>query len=893
MASKSGVMAGKAFVLLEAIDGTAATLRNVENRFLSWGSRLQATGMRIFARGLTGMVPAALSTNIFKQFDDIMRRVEARTQGTSGEMQGLRQQAIGLGRDSAFSAREVAGLQDVLAQRKFNRTDIATMTPSIAMLGRAGGGGDNPGQDLLNAADLVSQAIMMYELAAKDAAHVSDIFTVAANESNFALEDLIISMANAGPVAHQYGFALEDTLAAMMVMRDLSIDPSIAGTGLRNLFIKASDKKATEDFNKLMMEMTHSSVQFEDAVTGNLNSVVDILFSFSNATKSLGTAQRGHLLAELFGLRAITPATAVAASPENFTKALTALKNVTGATEAAYKKMEDGIGGVFRRLGNTLEAAALQYADTLEEPIIAFGKAIVKVNLDIADWIANNQSLVIQLTMLAAVLLPLGASLIVLGTTLKLIAFMLMPFSMALGLVYTILNATIISLIWMVGTLWTLTAAILATTVAIITGMIPVLITLGGLFVQIAGQIILAVLTITGAVFTLVTAIISALVPALIYAIFYVTALGTVAIVETTKAMFGLAIAVANVAFAIMTGVLGMSVATSMMIANLIAQGILLLSQFGVAIAISLAVAGIIVGAYMLIQQAFSSTNAELDEMNSKVQESESIWSQFVAGAVGYWQGFTNAISQSIDFIIARFWEMFETVGQTMNGISDAMQAGDLDLAWNIALTGMRLLWAQFKDFVAVSWYETITYVKTLINSLIDDMVRMKNSVKDWLFLLAPGATMLGEYLIDSEKLKAKITGPDAVKQWERKSDIDFYKQQLDLLTNLANRRKLWAEAVRKGQMNNIPQLDLNIKAPGIQDLIQNGARGDIGGAKAVEASTQYTMEGAKQAYENNQNRLENIQNQELKELQGINGELKDANENLENILNKPAEQGV
>ena len=71
-----------------------------------------------------------------------------------------------------------------------------------------------------------------------------------------------------------------------------------------------------------------------------------------------------------------------------------------------------------------------------------------------------------------------------------------------------------------------------------------------------------------------------------------------------------------------------------------------------------------------------------------------------------------------------------------------------------------------------------------------------------------------------------------------------------------------------------------------------NGANTGVGGAEAIESSRLYTMEGAKQAYENQQNRMEQIQNQELKKLDNIDRGIGDVNRNLNDIKNMPAAVG-
>lgn len=436
MASKRGIIAGKAFIVLEAIDNTPRVLGRVRANFMRFAANLQNLGASLITRGIAAATPAAVSMKIFSDFDDAMRRVEARSGGTADQLKQVRIQAMFLGRTTAFTARMIANLQSILAQRGFSRGQLLQMTPNVMNLARAAGSG-NRGQDILTSADLVSGAIRAFKINAADASKVADIFTAAVNNSNFSLEDLIISMGNVGPIAAQFKpgvGGLAETVATLAAMRNVNIDPSIAGTGLRNLFLKASDAKRRKDFNEFLKEMTGNTIQFIDAA-GNLQHIPSILNSINNAMEGLGTAQRGDLLADLFGLRAIVPAAALAGAKDQVDKMMMTIQNAGGLAVKTAEMMDRGIGGSFRILVSATEGLAIALGTVLAPAIQTLNEVATKVQTSVSGWIGENKNLVATLNFMAVSLIPIGIAIFALGLAFKLAAIAMLPMILALHLI--------------------------------------------------------------------------------------------------------------------------------------------------------------------------------------------------------------------------------------------------------------------------------------------------------------------------------------------------------------------------------------------------------------------------------------------------------------------------
>src|SRR5262245_57763167 len=96
--SITGIKAGKAFVLIEAIDATGKVLNSVRNRLGKFGTELSNIGRTMALRAIAALAPTAFAVKMGSNYDDIMRKVEARSDGTAQQMDVLRNQTTKLGR---------------------------------------------------------------------------------------------------------------------------------------------------------------------------------------------------------------------------------------------------------------------------------------------------------------------------------------------------------------------------------------------------------------------------------------------------------------------------------------------------------------------------------------------------------------------------------------------------------------------------------------------------------------------------------------------------------------------------------------------------------------------------------------------------------------------------
>lgn len=430
--STAGVKAGRAFVVIDAVDKTSAVLRKVSRQIAAFGNSLRNIGRTFATTGLVTALPAAFSVKVFANFDDAMRRVEARSIGTTAQMDQLRESAKELGRTTSFTATQVGDLMGKLAQKNFSRKEIDDMTGSVLDLARAAGSGGE--EDTVLSSDLISGTLRAFKMEAEEAARVADVFSEAVNNSNFDLQGLLDGMKKAAPLAKEYGLSLEETTASLAAMTNLNIEASEAGTAFQSFLARMSQSEFTDTFNKGLREAGRSAIQFTDSA-GNLRSPLEIMQEIAIETEGMGTAVKGELLAALFGVRQFGKAAGSISGGKGAVELLEVLNNSGGKAADTAKAMDKGIGGSFRKIMSAAEGLAISIGESLAPGIQKLTDILTEYIGQATEWISNNKGTIILIGAVAAGVVGLGVALITTGIMVNILAAAFGGLATMIGLV--------------------------------------------------------------------------------------------------------------------------------------------------------------------------------------------------------------------------------------------------------------------------------------------------------------------------------------------------------------------------------------------------------------------------------------------------------------------------
>ncbi len=153
--------------------------------------------------------------------------------GSTGEaFDALTKTAQRLGRETSFTAQQVADAMVALGRMGFDPSEIEASISSVLNLSRA------TGTELAESADIAANSLRIFGLEAQKMSKVSDILTATANGSAQTLTDLFEGLKMAGPQGAAAGETLDEVCASIGIMANMGIKGSLAGTALRKAYVQ-------------------------------------------------------------------------------------------------------------------------------------------------------------------------------------------------------------------------------------------------------------------------------------------------------------------------------------------------------------------------------------------------------------------------------------------------------------------------------------------------------------------------------------------------------------------------------------------------------------------------------------------------------------------------------
>lgn len=362
---------------LKARNAAQANFRNARNDLAS------TTVMAAVA-----FAPIAHAAKVAASFEEAMSKVQAITGSTADEMKLLNDQAKELGAKTKFSARESAEAMTYLGMAGWKTEQILAGMPGLLDLAAAGGA------DLAMTADIVSDQLTAFGLAADQSSHMADVFAKTITATNTDISKLGETMKYAAPVANAFGVSLEETSALAGLMANSAIKGSQAGTALRSGFLRlaGSSSKSSKELAKMgvdISELTKEQNEARAALDSLGIAMSDskgprkmgaIIKDLADKTRGMTEEQKLNTLATIFGTNAASAWVAVInQGPEALDKLTTELENSDGTAKKMADTMQNNAMGAMTRLKSATESLEISIGGTLL-PVIA----------DFCDWLANQ-----------------------------------------------------------------------------------------------------------------------------------------------------------------------------------------------------------------------------------------------------------------------------------------------------------------------------------------------------------------------------------------------------------------------------------------------------------------------------------------------------------------------
>lgn len=418
----SGFLAGLKSAQSEADKQSKNIATTIGNNISSVGKDLSSVGTTLTKNvtvPLTAVGVAGLK--VATDFEKGMSEVKAISGATGKDFDALREKAIELGADTAFSSGEVAEAMTEMAKAGWDSQQIIDGMSGVLDAAAASGEG------LATVSTIVADAITGFGMEAKESTKVADLLTQAANAGTIGISDLGESFKYIAPVAGSMGLTIEDVTTALSAMSMAGIKGSQAGTSLRTMLtrmVKPTDAVAMA-MDELGIVLTNSDGSFKSLDT----IVAEMRTEFSGLTDEQKTYYAAVLAGQegMSGLLSLLNLT-----QEEYDAIAESMDDSGGVAAETAAIMQDNLLSKVEQLGGSLESLAIKLADYVIPSLQKFVECLTSLVDKFVELDPETQKIILKF---GAIAIAAGPVIAVVGKLISGVGGLVTAFGKAPGVI--------------------------------------------------------------------------------------------------------------------------------------------------------------------------------------------------------------------------------------------------------------------------------------------------------------------------------------------------------------------------------------------------------------------------------------------------------------------------
>lgn len=306
------------------------------------------------AAGIAIVASVGASVKAAANFEQSMAKVKAISGATDAEFKQLESTAKTLGATTQFSASQAADGLAFLSLAGFKAQDSINAMPAVLNLAAAGA------IDLGTAADISSNIMTGFGIAAKDTGVAADILTKTFTTANTDMNQLGMAMKYVAPVANALGWEMTDAATAVAKMSDAGIQGSQAGTSLRAMLLSLANPTGQTEkaFEKLGISVVDAN--------GSFKPLPELIAHISSKMEGMTETQKTVTAAQLVGTEASAGFLAlIKQGAPALQEYKTSLEESGGTAERVAKIQQETLIGAWNQVKSAAEGLAINLGQSL------------------------------------------------------------------------------------------------------------------------------------------------------------------------------------------------------------------------------------------------------------------------------------------------------------------------------------------------------------------------------------------------------------------------------------------------------------------------------------------------------------------------------------------------
>ena len=302
-------------------------------------------------------------------YEQNMKKVETITGATGKTLNDLNDKATQLGRDTSFTAGQIASGMVEMAQQGWQAKDILKGMNSVTALAVVGN------MKLSDASYQVASALNQFRADASEADRYANVMTNTFLNSGATVKDFGASLKYVGSLAGSMNIPIEQVGTAIGILGDNGVKGSQAGTVLRRVISNLSNPtktvaKAIEDYN---LQGAQQKILNGDLVGG--------FKEMSEKLSGLNAEEKANAAYSIAGMYALSGFLGlVNTSPAKFDEMYQAIKNGEGVYDTMNKMLQT-VQGQMLLFVSKVQTGAKQVYDAIQGYIVK-GMDTLNTSLD-------------------------------------------------------------------------------------------------------------------------------------------------------------------------------------------------------------------------------------------------------------------------------------------------------------------------------------------------------------------------------------------------------------------------------------------------------------------------------------------------------------------------------
>lgn len=400
-------------------------LNKVQKEIGKVGQAMTSIGSRMTGIGAALGAPFVAASVAGTRFDDVLRNVQASTGATASDLDAVRKAAMTMSQAMGVGPTEAAaGFLELLKAGMSLEDVLGGAGKAATAFAKVGG------MAVADAAVVMADAMNVFKVSGDTAANT---LSAAADASSTSIQGIALAFSQVSAVAGLANQSIQDTAAALAVLANAGVKGSDAGTSLKTMLMRLM--APADDAAVALQQIGLSTQSFRNA-DGTMKPLVDIIGTLTTAMQGMDQAAKDDIFRRIFGQDAIRAAAVLTTAGVDGFQAMR--DSMAGAATVGDKftTMTGGLSGAAASLYASLERLAIVVADAIAPSLASLAQSVMPVINGFAQFLSQNQELVVQVAKGIAIFTGVGAAITGMGLALNLVAG-------AMGLVLNPIGGTI------------------------------------------------------------------------------------------------------------------------------------------------------------------------------------------------------------------------------------------------------------------------------------------------------------------------------------------------------------------------------------------------------------------------------------------------------------------